>query len=159
VLVRDDEFKAIGNAEVTIRLKAPGGQERTMPAALADPREGRYSAAVRFDDAGVYMIAADVRRGSQALGSATRPTLVGGVDIELSEPRLNESVLRRIAERTGGQYVAADDASTLPALLRQSDVGNLPTEMRDIWNNGFTLALLIALLAAEWVVRRRVGLA
>jgi len=67
--------------------------------------------------------------------------------------------LRRIAESTGGQYVAAADAGTLPALLKQSGVGNPPVEMRDIWNTGWALAAIVALLGAEWVLRRRIGLA
>ena len=159
VLVRDEEFKPIGNAEVTIRVTEPGGQERSLPAPLANPGDGRYAASVRFDQAGVYMIAADVRRGSQSLGSAARPTLVGGSDVELSEPRLNEAVLRRIAETTGGQYLPASNASMLPDLLRQSESGNPPTEMRDLWHNAWTLAIIVGLLAAEWIVRRRVGLA
>jgi hypothetical protein len=159
VLVRDEEFKPIGNAEVIIRVRNPGGQERTVPAALADPRDGRYRAAVRFDQAGVYTIAADVRRGSQALGTVTRPMLVGGSDIELSEPRLNEAVLRRIAESTSGQYLVASDAATLPSLLRESGIGNPPLEMQDLWHNAWSLVILVALLAAEWLVRRRVGLA
>jgi uncharacterized membrane protein len=49
--------------------------------------------------------------------------------------------------------------SALPGLLRQSEVGRPPTEMRDLWHNGFSLALIVTLLAAEWLVRRRVGLA
>jgi uncharacterized membrane protein len=159
VLVRDEEFRAVGNAEVTIRVTEPGGQERSVPAALADPGEGRYAASVRFDQAGVYTIAAAARRGSQALGSATRPMLVGGSDVELSEPRLNEAVLRRIAETSGGQYLPASDLSTLPGLLRTSDVGRPPTEMRDLWHNAWAQAVIVGLLAAEWVVRRRVGLA
>ena len=46
-----------------MRVRDPNGQERTLPAALADPRDGRYTAAVRFDQPGVYTVAADVRRG------------------------------------------------------------------------------------------------
>ena len=159
VLVRNEEFRPIGDAEVVLRVKEPGGQERSMSAALSDPKEGRYSVAVRFDQAGVYGIAADVRRAQRSLGSATRPLLVGGVDLEMAEPRLNEAVLRRIAEPTGGAYVPAVDAGRLPALIRSADTEAPPMEMRDIWDNGWTLAMIIALLAAEWVVRRRSGLA
>jgi hypothetical protein len=46
----------------------------------------------------------------------------------------------------------------LPALIRSADTEAPPMEMRDIWDNGWTLAMIIALLAAEWVVRRRSGL-
>jgi len=38
-------------------------------------------------------------------------------------------------------------------------VGQPPTEMRDLWHNGFSLTLIVVLLAAEWILRRRVGLA
>jgi uncharacterized membrane protein len=159
VLVRDEEFKPVVNAEVALRVTAPGGEERSVPAALADPAEGRYAAAVRFDQPGVYKIVADVRRGQLTLGTVSRAMLVGGVDAELADPRLNESVLRRIADRSGGQYVAADDVAALPELIRQSDVGQPPREMRDLWHNGFSLTLIVALLVAEWTLRRRVGLA
>jgi hypothetical protein len=158
VLVRNEEFRPIGDAEVVLRVKEPGGQERSVSAALSDPKEGRYSVAVRFDQAGVYGIAADVRRAQRSLGTATRPVLVGGVDLEMAEPRLNEAVLRRIAEPTGGAYVPAVEAARLPALIRSADTEAPPMEMRDIWDNGWTLAMIIALLAAEWVVRRRSGL-
>ncbi len=159
VLVRNQQFEPVVNAEVAVRVTAPGGEERAVPAALTDPADGRYAAAVRFDQPGVYRIVADVRQGQESLGSASRSVLVGGVDVELAEPRLNESVLRRIAETSGGRYVTAAQAATLPALIEQSDVGQPPTEMRDLWHNGFSLAGIVLLLAAEWGLRRRVGLA
>jgi uncharacterized membrane protein len=159
VLVRGEEFNPVADAVVSLRVTEPGGHERTMAAALTDPSMGRYAAAVRFDQPGVYSVAADVRRGSEKLGPVTRSLLVGGVDLELSQPRLNDSVLRRIAETTGGQYAPASAAQQVPAMVAATDAGKPPSEMRDLWNNGFSLAVIIGLLAAEWIVRRRVGLA
>ena len=159
VLVRDESFKPVANAEVSMRVRDPNGQERSLPAALADPREGRYTAAVRFDQAGVYTVAADVRRGSEPAATVSRALLVGGADVELSEPRLNDDVLRRIAESTGGAYVSAADAGKVPDLLKQGGVDNPPVEMRDLWNTGWSLASIVALLGVEWLLRRRVGLA
>ena len=159
VLVRDEQYKPVANAEVSIRVTAPGGDERTVRAALSDPSEGRYAAAVRFDQPGVYKVVADVRRGAEALGSASRPMLVGGVDIELAEPGLNESVLRRVAETTGGRYVPANEASSLPSVIAERNVGSRPTELKDVWHHGIALALIVFLLAMEWGLRRRVGLA
>ncbi len=159
VVVRNEEFKPIGAAEVVIRVKEPGGQERSVSAALADPREGRYSAAVRLEQPGVYSIAADVRRSAQPLGTFSRPMLVGGADLEMTEPRLNEAVLRRISEMTGGKYVPASAAGEVPSLVRAADKQSPPMEMRDIWNNAWVLAGIVTLLACEWLARRRAGLA
>jgi uncharacterized membrane protein len=159
VLVRNDEFRAVGDAEVTLHVKEPGGQERSVSAALSDPQSGRYSAGVRFEQGGVYQIAADVKRGSQSLARLSRAFLVGGADLEMTEPRLNEAVLRRIAETSGGRYVPAAEAAEVPSLIRAADTESPPMEMRDVWDNGWTLVMIIALLGAEWVLRRRVGLA
>ncbi len=159
VLVRTEEFKPIADAEVTLRVTPPGGGERSLTAALSDPAEGRYTAAVRFDTPGVYRLEADVKRAGSSVGRATRPVLVGGADLEMSEPRLNEAVLSRIAKASSGQYLAASDAGKLPDLLRAARDETGATEMRDLWNTGWSLLAVIALLAIEWVARRRVGLA
>ena len=53
--------------------------------------------AARFDQPGVYRIDAAANADGKSIGSATRQVLVGGVDVEMSQPRLNESVLRRLA--------------------------------------------------------------
>ncbi|MGQ0734723.1 MAG: hypothetical protein ACT4QD_13840 [Acidobacteriota bacterium] len=159
VFVRDDEFAPVGDAEVVLRVSGPDGRERTVSAALADPRDGRYAAAVRFDLDGAYSLVADVRRASQTFGRAVRPVLVGAADLEMSDPRLNEAALQRIAEATGGRYFSASEALEVPGLLKDAAAASVPMEMRDLWHNGWSLTAIVLLLGAEWLVRRRVGLA
>jgi uncharacterized membrane protein len=159
VVVRDDDFQPIANAEVAIVLTAPNGETRQLPAALSSPQDGRYAVATRFDQQGVYKIDATATRGGVRLGTASRPVLVGGVDLEMTQPRLNDAVLRRLAAESHGHYVAADDAGQLPSLLRESRAEAGTPEMRDIWHNGWSLLAIVGLLAGEWVARRRVGLA
>lgn len=158
VLVRDEEFRPVVNAEVVVRVLDPTGQERSLSAPLVDPQEGRYAAAARFDQTGVHTIAADVRRGGEVLGTLRTPMLVGGVDVELAEPRLNEAVLRRIAATSGGRYLPAAEWESLFAQLRDSKVGAPPREVRDLWHTGWTVGLIVAVLGLEWMLRRRVGL-
>ena len=98
-------------------------------------------------------------RGGVRIGTASRPVLVGGVDLEMTQPRLNEAVLRRLAAESNGKYLRADQAGQLPSLLRESRAEAGTPEMRDLWHNGWSLTAIIGLLAAEWVARRRVGLA
>jgi len=158
VLVRDERFAAAADADVTLTVTAPDGQVRTWTPVLADPREGRYAVAVRFDEPGVYRLAVEARRGSTSLGLASRHVLVGGADPELSDPRLNEPVLQRVAAATGGRYLRADQVDELGGLLSDAGAERQPTEVRDLWHNAWTLMGIMGLLAAEWLVRRRVGL-
>jgi uncharacterized membrane protein len=159
VIVRDADFNPVANAEVAIEMTAPNGEKRQMPAALSSPQDGRYGVATRFDQQGVYKIDAIATRGGTRVGTASRPVLVGGVDLEMTQPRLNESVLRRLAAESSGRYLRADQVGQLPSLLRESRAEAGTPEMRDLWHNGWSLLAIVGLLAAEWVVRRRVGLA
>ncbi len=158
VQVRDAEFRPVADADVTLTITTPDGQARTVTPALTDAADGRYSAATVFDQPGVYRVASDARRGGALLGSATRAVLSGGTDVEMSDPRLNEPLLQRLAAATGGQYLRGEDAGRLPALLRDAQPHETSTEIRDLWHNAWTILAILGLLAAEWLVRRRVGL-
>lgn len=159
VLVRDEQFRPVTNAEVAVHLTAPDGSRRALPAALSEPIEGRYTVASRFDQAGVYRLEAVATRGGVAAGTAERPVLVGGADLEMAQPRLNDTVLERLSSASGGHYLHADEADQLPSLLRRSRADAGTPETRDLWHNGWSLAAIITLLAAEWLARRRAGLA
>ena len=71
VVVRDEDFRPVANAEVAIEMTAPNGEKRQMPAALSSPQDGRYAVAARFDQPGVYKIDAD-RDARRRRGSAAR---------------------------------------------------------------------------------------
>jgi uncharacterized membrane protein len=159
VIVRDEDFRPIANAEVAIQITAPNGDKRQVSAALSNPQEGRYVVAARFDQSGVYRVEAIASRGTARIGVATRPVLVGGVDLEMTQPRLNEAVLQRLSSETQGSYIRAAQAEQLPALLRESRADAGAAEERDLWHNGWSLAVIVTLLGVEWLLRRRAGLA
>ncbi len=159
VLVRDRDFAPVRDAEVQVRVAWPGGDERRVTAVLTDAADGRYVASVAFGDAGVYRVTAEARRGGASLGIAERAILAGGADPEMADPRLNEPVLQRLAEQSGGRYVRPADVARIPPLLQSARAVEGPPEFRDLWHGAWSLLAVIALLAAEWGVRRRVGLA
>jgi uncharacterized membrane protein len=159
IIVRNEDFAPVGNAEVSVRLTGPDGQARQLTPALSSPLDGRYAVAARFDQPGVYRIDAAAVAGAKRLGTATRQVLVGGVDLEMSQPRLNEDVLRRLAASSHGRYLPADQAQTLPSLVREAKVEPGRPEQRDLWHNGWSFLVLIGLLGAEWTLRRQAGLA
>ncbi len=156
--VRDAAFSPVANAEVSLALTAPNGETRILSPALSSPQQGRYAVAARFDQPGVYRLDATADRGGVRLGVASRQVLVGGADLEMAQPRLNEAVLQRLAAETKGHYLPAERAGELAELLRESRVAAGTPEQRDLWHNGWSLLAIVMLLAAEWIARRRAGL-
>jgi hypothetical protein len=141
-----------------MRVTLPGGETRDVRAALTDPKVGRYSGELAFDQPGIYRVAVEARRGTTVLGTSERFVLVGGADAEMSDPRLNEDVLRRVARASGGRYVAARDASEIPTLLESQAADPGAPRLQDLWHQGWIFAAAIMLLAVEWFLRRHWGL-
>jgi uncharacterized membrane protein len=156
--VRNKEFAATPGAQVQMRVTVPGGETREVRVALTDPRTGRYSAEMTFDQPGIYRVSAEARQGTTVLGSSERWALVGGADTEMADPRLNEDVLRRVARASGGRYVPARDAFEIPSLLESQAADPGVPRLQELWHQGWIFAAAIMLLGAEWFLRRHWGL-
>jgi len=127
---------------------------RADPSATA----GEFHAAMRAPEPGVYRVAATARRGATSLGSATATLLVGGVDVEMTDPRLNEETLQRVAHASGGAVIARGDLKSLLARLESGAPAAIAATRKDLWHAGWSFAMLAGLLAAEWLLRRASGL-
>ena len=158
VQVRNAAFEPQPDAVVELRVTDPGGHTRAVRAERDQHDEATFTARVSVDAAGVYRLTAGARRGSTALGSAEASMLVGGADVEMTDPRLNTPVLERIALASGGRVVTPQDiGAVVDALRRRAPAARLAVT-RDVWDTGWSFGALVLLLGAEWIVRRRWGL-
>ena len=156
--VRNEEFAPLTDAAVHINVTGPDGTTREAGASLVDPATGRYSAEAAFAQPGVYRIRATAVRGAVELGAAVRWVLVGGTDLEMADPRLNDEVLRRIATASGGSYVPAAEADQLPAILAAAQAETAAPRVQELWHNAWVFVAFILLVSTEWMLRRRWGL-
>ncbi len=68
--------------------------------------------------------------------------------------------MRQIAATGGGYALAPGDVSGLPERLHAAEQSKQrKTEPRTAWDRPWVLASLFLLLAAEWWIRRRSGMA
>ena len=66
--------------------------------------------------------------------------------------------LERLAAATGGKVVTDDRADALPPLLRARTKPTVRTEESPLWDSPPALLLFLAVVTAEWVARKRLGL-
>jgi hypothetical protein len=154
--VRDRAFAPVADATVEAMLTTPGADAQPLP--LRPGANSRFVAGVTPETAGLYRIHAEAKRGTTTLGGADRWFFVGGSDREFADPRLNEGFLRRLARESGGKYVRISDASRIVSDLRSTAPHSQEPERRDLWHEPWAFGLVIALLSAEWILRRRWGL-
>jgi len=155
---RDAGFVPQRDAAVDVRVTAPDGHVEAVRAEASPSEPGRYRASVRAAQTGIYRVTADARRGQTSIGNAGGTVLVGGVDPEMIDPRLNEDALQRVARASGGLVIGGDDAQTLIQRLTAGAPIAALAVRQDLWNTGWSFALIAILLAAEWLTRRYWGL-
>jgi uncharacterized membrane protein len=159
VSVRDASYAPVADAQVRVTVRDPGGAAREIAASpAADGTPGRHAATFVPDEPGLYRVSVEARRGDVVVGSTEQPVLAGGADPEFVDPRLNETVLRQLAERTGGRYLTGADATEIGDALRAGRAERHPPQVRDLWHNAWSFGMIVALLAAEWALRRKWGL-
>jgi hypothetical protein len=159
--VRNASFEPLPDAHVDVRASGPDGRMDVLRA-TRDVSDGEapdlFVANFAPSQPGLYRVSASVTQGGKEAGSATAAVLVGGADTEMADPRLNAALLERLASATGGQLLAAEGIDDLADVLRANVRAAALAVRTDAWHNAWSFALLIVLLSAEWLLRRRWGL-
>ena len=154
IAARDKAYAPRADAILDVRVTSPSGRVETVHADPVPSQGGQFRAAVRASEPGIYRVAVDARQGQAVLGSSTGTMLVGGVDPEMTDPRLNEDTLQRVAHASGGVVLAAGDMRGLIDRLSTAAPAAMLALRTDLGHTGWSFAILAGLLAAEWLTAR-----
>ena len=163
--VNSPSGEPIAAADLRCELTLPDGSRREVSAT----RDGtQWLGSIETVTApGDYAVEVTAARDGKVVGKGRGEFLVFDRDVELSTPAADHDQLARLAAMTkpfGGRVVAPEQ---VPSLLE--DIRDRPPEMdievqtkwqladtgRDAWS---LLLLLVALLTAEWFLRKKWGL-
>ncbi len=156
IRVRNASFDPASGGVISVSVEGPAGERESPMAAPAD-EPGLQTALFTPSQDGVYRVKADVRWPDGRVESAATSVLVGGTDAEMTEPWRHDAALARIAEESGGAVVDEADLDTLPALLQKA-AGAPELREKELWHRPWVFIMLVAMLGAEWTLRRRWGL-
>ena len=116
-------------------------------------RAGRYSAVFRPARQGNYRISVPIPDSPDVL-QANIEVMLSRLESERSEQ--NVDLLQQLVADTGGRYVPVSQlAENLPDLLPdRSEPIVIDEQLQSLWDQSWLMYILIALLAAEWILRR-----
>lgn len=158
--VYDESLRPVSDADVTLDITAPDGAQ--YPYTLRSMGSGRYSLSLDILPEGAYSYAAQATRLDMPLGTDAGTFTVGALGLEFHDTHANAPLLRQIAYRSGGHFMAPAELAELPARLAAdtSFAPEITIESRDraLWRWPVIVAVLLALLSLEWVLRKRNGL-
>jgi hypothetical protein len=137
-----------------LRLTVPGGLVRDVALVAAGP--GEWHADLLAAHPGAYRLEAEATVAGRPQTAETE-FVVLQQDFEMTTLLADHEALRRTAEAGGGTFRTMDDLATLLKELAQADMQVFePVERRRPLASGRVfLALVVALLSADWLLRRR----
>jgi len=155
--VSDDLLRPESDADVEVVLSRDG-QEGEGSTFLGAVEAGRYRGRFEGLGPGEYSYRAEARLPGKLIGSHEGQFVVVEQTVESLNMRPDFSHLREIARASGGQFLPpgscgdmATFLDTSPKLVQEESVIALRGGM-------WPLGLLICLLSAEWLLRKRVGM-
>ncbi len=158
--VYGDGLEPIEDATLALAVRGPGGDREQVT--MRSLGNGRYAADLGVRPPGSYTFTAEATRGGAALGSDRGSFGVGRTEAEFREPGADPVLMRQVALRSGGQAVGLDTLGAFVRGLRQQGaLADRPLVREDetpLLGIPWLLALAVALLAAEWVLRKRSGM-
>ncbi len=161
--IYDPAYVEVNDSQTVATVTAPSGKKIELPMEWTISRDGEYRANFVPDEQGVYDIKVGATRTSggqsKTLGSNEVHVRVSAGDAEYFDASMRGSLLRRIADDTGGRFFTAANVAGLPEAVTYTGRGVTVVEERDLWDMPIVLFALLGLLGAEWGFRRVRGLA
>jgi hypothetical protein len=157
--VTDSAYTPLGDAVVNATMISPSGAEREIRMEWSVERDGEYQARLAVEETGVHTlrVTATTRSGDVLIDSAFIATNTNGT--EMFDAGMRSSLLRRMAQETGGRFYEPSDVSSLAEDLALSKRGVTVVKEMDLWDMPLVFIIVVTLVSTEWFYRKRRGLA
>ncbi len=157
---RSEDGQAIDDAKFTVEITGPDGQKHQV----APQRSGSVNSA-EFSDTklpGDYRVRVTARQGANEIGTgATTRFIVNARDLEMDNPAADHALLEEIAISSGGSSMPPEQ---LVSFFNRMIKDGLPNQEQTrvtrvtLWDNWYFLGMFVALMSAEWFIRKMRGL-
>ncbi len=157
--VTDRRFLGLNDMRVQAFLTGPDSTVTALPMTWDPRQDGRYTTLLVPAVEGLHQVNIEAAGDSQFVGSAAAWFWVGEGDEEYFGAAMRAPLLERIARETGGRFYTPDQARHLPDDVPFTRAGVTVRDTLELWDMPILLLALLTLVGAEWLLRRRRGLA
>lgn len=159
--VNDRSYNRINDARVDTLITTPSGQQETLPLQWNAREDGVYTGVWTAREDGLHQVEVHARgadlSGEKNYGAARSYFLTSTGRSEYFEAFQKKDFLQKLAEQTGGRYYSLQEVHRLPEEILYNESQATVIEVRDLWDMPVNLLLLVGLLFAEWITRKRQG--
>ena len=156
-MVRDKQFDPALGAHVTAHVIGPDNMSAMVDMTAVPNQPGQYEANWTAQQAGGYLAEVSADQAGQDLGADTVAFRRENGVAENFHTSQNRDLLQKLADETGGRYWSVSELTRLPTEISYSEAGISVRDTKELWDLPIVYLVLLALVAGEWLLRRKWG--
>lgn len=158
---RDEKGQPIPQADFTIEVMNPQGEKQSIQPQLSS--NGNTAVFADSETSGDYWVRVAAQKDGNPLSfDGWTRFIVDSRDLEMDNPAANPALLEELSILSGGNTIPPEALGDfLNRLIEGKGIAlNEFTKLHQttLWDNWFFLSLFVALMTAEWIVRKSRGL-
>ncbi len=159
--VYNESYEPVDNADIRLTLRSQKGSEH-FETSLPSLGAGRYEGTIENLPEGEFSYHAVALKNGDTLGVSTGRVSVGEQSVEYADTKMNEPLMKQLADISGGRYADADAFESLVNhILSRHEMRSqerVRTTGFELWNLPSFLTIIITLFGFEWLLRKRYGM-
>jgi uncharacterized membrane protein len=157
VVARDQEFTPAADAHVSAHVMGPGGMSAMVDLTPVPNTPGTFAMDWTAETPGSYVAEVTADRGTTELGKDVIAFRREDGVAENFHTEQNRELLEKLSDETGGRYWGQDDLGRLAKEISYSEAGISVRDTKELWDMPAVFLLLLGLISADWLLRRKWG--
>lgn len=149
-------------SDVTYEAEVITPDRKSRPLVTRRNESGGIAEFTETAESGDYWVQVKAIAGGQPVaGPAITRFHVNTRDPELDVPAADSSLLRELAHVSGGDFLTSDELLTRLETWAAKGLPGMElerTERMTLWDNWIVICVVVLLLTAEWIIRKKRGL-
>jgi hypothetical protein len=156
-VVRDKEFTPAADAKVSAKVIGPEGLSAVVDLTPVPNTPGTYAMDWTAEKPGSYVaeVTADSAKGE--LGKDVVDFRREDGMAENFHTGQNRDLLEKLSQETGGRYWEQSELERLPKEISYSEAGISVRDTKELWDMPVVFLVLLGLMSADWLLRRKWG--
>ena len=159
VKASDEEYKPLKDPKFRVELiETRTGERTTLVLPAVDGKAGKYKKSIVIKRAGKYRLTAFWNDSDRERKVQDKDIVIELPKGEAKRPEANPTLLNLMASDADG-FMHLDEIDRLTKLIPSEPLKMVREEKTEFWDSSATLALIVVLLAVEWILRKKYNMA
>lgn len=155
--VLDGEFQPLIADAIALSIVDPEGKHQELKLEAQPGQPGRFLGMILAKIPGELRLQLPIPESADVVERRIQVTVPA---LEFEDPRSDRGLLAKLASETGGTTFSIDELEKIPPLLDdRTETSVFSGSPSALWDRGWVILAVVALLGAEWLLRKLFALA